>query len=212
LSFLAKGVVGVGKTLLKKKGRHTQISTKTKSNQTAREISNQAEIKRLTMDLAGDLVKKLQSTLEKSDINFTGDLSESIDIEDIGGTISVVINSPYATLVDKGMPAGRAVNYDALKKWVEGKLGITDERELQEATFKIQKKIENKGIQPTFFVKKSIKALISQRGVTKLRNYTRTIPANKTLTRIARKASKINRLTNKVSKVAGSALRSVGVK
>lgn len=214
MSFFAKSVIGVGKSLLKKKGRHTQISTKTTSNQTAREIANQAEIKRLTMDLASDLKKKLKETLKNQDINFTGDLSDSIDIEEVNGTISVVINSGYATLIDKGIPPGRTgiVDYNKLRKWVQGKLGITDEKELNEATYKIKRKIETKGVQPTFFVKKAIKALQAQRGTPRLRKFTKGVPANKTLTRIARKASKINRMTKKVSGLASKALKKVGVK
>lgn len=212
MSFIVVGARFATRLLVSKKGKRTQSLNKAVSNPTAREISNQVEIDRLVTDLATDLVKKLKGTLKSADINFTGDLSNSIDIEKIDNVTSVVINSPYATLVDKGMPPGNNVNYDALKKWVEKKLGITDEIELQQATFKISKKIKNKGIQPTFFVKKAIKALITQRGTPRIRKYRTNQPANKTLTRVAKNISRLNRLTKKVSKVAGSALRSVGVK
>lgn len=202
MSFITKGARSATK-----QSKSSNRTVSTDSNRVARETANKREMDRLITDLQMDLMAKLQNTLSSSDINFTGDLSASIKPVIIDGVKSVVIDSPYATLVDKGMPAGNNVNYDRLKKWVEGKLGITDPDELNAATFKIQKKIETKGIQPTFFVKKAIKALVAQRGVVRIKKRNTNIHANKTLTRVSRNASRTNRMTKKTSSIMSKFMR-----
>lgn len=220
MSFIVAGARMATKraiSVIKKTSKQSKSSNKTvstSSNTVARETANRREIDRLVTDLQMDLIEKLQDTLSSSDINFSGDLSNSIHPQTIDNVKSVVIDSPYATLVDKGIPPNRThiVNYDKLRKWVEGKLGITDPDELNAATFKIQKKIETKGIQPTFFVKKAIKALIAKRGVTRIRKRNTNIRANKTLSRVARNASKVNRMTKKASSIMSKFVKGAGVK
>lgn len=218
MSFIAMGARAATKramSVIRKSAKQSKASNQTvstSSNRVAREIGNTREIGRLITDLQMDLIEKLQGVLANSDINFTGDLSNSIHPETIGGVKSVVIDSPYATLVDKGVPPGSKPNYNKLKKWVEGKLGITDEDELERATIKIQDKIANKGIEPTFFVKKAIKALIAMRGVTRIRKRRTRVSANKTLTKVARKVSRVNRMTKKVARIMTTALKATGVR
>jgi len=215
MSFISMGARAATKraiSVIKKQSKASNQTVSTNSNRIARETANKREIDRLVTDLQMDLIGKLQNTLSSSDINFTGDLSASIKPVTIDGVKSVVIDSPYATLVDKGMPPGNNVNYDKLKKWVEKKLGITDPDELNSATFKIEKKIKDKGIQPTFFVKKAIKALIAQRGVTRIRKRNTNIRANKTLSRVARNVSKVNRMTKKTSSIMSKFLKGAGVR
>ncbi len=166
-------------------------------------LNNERDIFRLGTDLQNDLIDNLKETLQMADINFSGDLSDSIKSYNEGQLKFVMIDSPYASIVDKGLPPGTRVNFDALKNWVTKKLGITGETELMEATFKIQNKILGKGIQPTFFVKKAIKKLTSTAGVSLKRRIgqkRQSSRSNKTV----RTINKYNRKLKKVAKIVNT--------
>lgn len=126
---------------------------------------NLLEIYRLSNDIADELNGNIKKVLVTQDINFTGNLSSSFHKDDVGGFVAVVSKNPYALPVDRGMPKGTVVNFDALLKWVEGKLGITDEAEAREVTFKIRNKIISTGIKPTRFIKKAVSIFINKHGV-----------------------------------------------
>lgn len=118
-------------------------------------ISNELEMSRLRHDVAEAIIKNSQNILESQDINFTEKMSKSIHIVDNNGETQIISNSPYIRFVEWGMPAGQKVNFDALRYWVEEKLGISVE-ESTNVTFKIYRKIKNEGIAPTRFLKKAI--------------------------------------------------------
>jgi len=181
---------------------------------------NISEIHRLDDDISKEIITNIQKILAEDDINFTGNMSKSVKPDILDGIRYVVIDSPYATVIDKGMPAGKNVNFDALKKWVEGKLGVPSE-ESTNVTLKIMNKIKSTGIQPRFFVKKALKMVIGKHGVITIRKQRQkksrlekffskaTKMLNKT-SRIMKKVGKTsNKITNNLNKV-DRRLRSYG--
>jgi len=136
---------------------------------------NQYERFRMQKDIGVELIKNIKKVLRNEDINFTDDLSNSFELvmmtsatEANVGTTSVATSNPYANLVDKGMRAGKWVNYDALYDWVSTKLWARtglDEKYFADVTWKIMRKIKNEGIDPTHFAKKAIKMVIGKHGV-----------------------------------------------
>jgi hypothetical protein len=118
-------------------------------------ISNELEMSRLRHDVAEAVIKNSQEILESQDINFTEKMSKSLRVVDNSGETQIISDSPYIKPVEWGMPAGKSVNFDALRYWVEEKLGISVE-ESTNVTFKIYKKIKNEGIAPTRFFKKAL--------------------------------------------------------
>lgn len=161
-------------------------------------------IDNLVENIQIELMGNLKDMLSVEDINFSGKTSDSIKAEVIDNIRYVTINSPYATIVDKGLTPGTRVNFDALKNWVHVKLGI-NEPELTTATFKIQNKILGKGITPTFFVKKAIKKLIGKIGTPATKRYgqkNRPGTVTKGLSKTSRIIKKINKVTQKMSKVS----------
>ena len=72
------------------------------------------------------VIHNLKKVIAAGDINFTGDMTKSIHKETQSNIQFVIIDSPYAGLVDKGMSPGTWVNFDKLHAWVEGKLKILD--------------------------------------------------------------------------------------
>lgn len=166
---------------------------------------NRAEMERLMDDLKGDVIKKTREQLSVDDINFTHELSKSVTADQIGDKHFVSINSPYARFVEFGTPAGKTVNFDALRIWVEGKLGVPrDESDI--VTMKIMNKIKTKGIKPKRFFKKAIKAVISKRGILKTSNSAtrskRKIIGRreKLLNRAVKLAKKIKRFSRAINK------------
>lgn len=170
--------------------------------------ANQLEIERLSLDIQGKLIREIQKNLLVDDINFTGNLSASFH----GGVSeegfkTVETNNPYAVPVDRGMPPGTIVNFEGLKKWVKGKLGITDETEASDVTFKIRNKILAKGIQPTRFIKKSIKGIIAKHGAIRIVGMKKAKHKKSRMERFLSKAVRttrtINKLLRKIDKTLG---------
>lgn len=167
---------------------------------------NLKELDRLTTNIQKELKQKIQKQLGAQDITFTGDLRKSIEGGMDGIYKTVESDVPYAYFVEFGLPAGKWVNFDALRLWVEGKLGITDEEESRTVTWKIMKKINSKGIDPKRFMKKGIKALIHKRGaiiVRKKSGKKSVSRIGKMLTRIAKTVKTINKYAKKAGKVMG---------
>ena len=125
---------------------------------------NEEEFERMNNDIQEEIIRNIQKQLVDQDINFTGDLSGSFKTGMDGIFHTVESDSPYAGFVENGMPSGRAVNFSALRIWVEGKLGITEGDELDIVTWKIFHKIQSVGISPKKFMKKAIKKFIGEHG------------------------------------------------
>ncbi len=149
----------------KQKSGETTISfSKTESLKQKAHVENLEEIERLTTNLQKELIQKCQKQLGAQDITFTGNLRQHIEAGFQDEFKTVEANTPYAYFVEFGLPAGKWVNYDALLKWVQGKLGISDDSEARAITWKVLKKINAKGIEPKRFMKKGVKSLIARRG------------------------------------------------
>jgi len=168
---------------------------------------NISEIHRLDDDIVDEIIRNMRRVLHDEDINFSGKLSQSIESKTVDGVRHVIVNSPYATVVDKGMAPGTNVNFDALKNWVENKLQVPSDQS-NDVTIRIMNKIRTTGIKPKFYAKKSLKMLIAKHGVVRVRNKKRNQSSfekrlNKAV-KISRKIAKIvrkaNRNINKINK------------
>lgn len=166
---------------------------------------NLKEINRLTDNVQKELIQKIQKQIGKDDITFTGNLRQNIKPDFEGDFKAVVADTNYAFFVEFGLPPGKWVNFDALRIWVEGKLGITDPEESRIVTSKILKKINRDGIAPKRFMKKGIKSLISKRGaiVTRRRSSSKTSNSqlSKTLNKVSKQVRAINKYLRKGNKV-----------
>lgn len=131
---------------------------------------NEYEILRFQKDIGAELIKNIQQILRDEDINFTEDLANSFSLVMIGGQAWVESSNHYAGLVDRGLNPGSDVNFDAIHDWVRIKLGISEEPELTNVTWKIVRKIKAAGIPPKRFGKKAIKMLIAKHGVANIKS------------------------------------------
>ena len=172
--------------------------------------SNLKEINRMTDDIQKELIQKIQKQIGMDDITFTGNLRKNIKGGFWGSFKTVVADTPYAYFVEFGLPPGKWVNFDALKTWVEGKLGISEEGALNAVTWKILKKINSKGIKPKRFMKKGIKALISKRGVISTRGKSSGRKQKSAIGKFFSKVSKLSRTINKYVKKADKFMGKVG--
>lgn len=131
---------------------------------------NQSERERLSKDITTEMKRLIKKQLADDDINFTEDLSNSFELGiDDNGFATVQSPNRYAGLVDAGTPAGTRVNFDALRYWVENKLGVSPD-ESTNVTFKIYQKIISTGIQPKRYMKKAIKIFIGKYGKVSVHN------------------------------------------
>jgi hypothetical protein len=166
--------------------------------------SNLAEIDRLTRDIQNEMVDIIQKTIIEDDIEFTGDLRKSATKGVENGFKTITMDNPYAGFVEWGLLPGTRPNFDALRNWVEHKLGITDEDELNIATIKISNKIFTKGIAPKRFMKKSIRKFISKYGYRQVRTPKTSAGSSGKFLRIV---SKINKNLRKINKYVSKGSR-----
>ena len=125
---------------------------------------NIKERKRLINDVAEGIIENIHQQLEDDDTNFTGDLSDSFVVGLEGDFTTVESNNKYSGFIEFGMPAGENIDKEKLKLWVEGKLGFTDEDELNAVTHKIYQKLIKDGIAPRRYFRKSIRKFIGKYG------------------------------------------------
>lgn len=130
---------------------------------------NEYEILRFQKDVGSEIILNIRKVLRDEDINFSGDLSNSFKLVMINGKAWIETDNKYALLVDRGLNPGTYVNFDAIKDWVKIKLGIGNEPELTEVTWKIVRKIRSTGIKPKRFAKKAIKMVIGEHGLSNVR-------------------------------------------
>ena len=148
---------------------------------------NNNVIDKFVDDISDDIIKTSRRILRTEDINFTGGLSDKISKHKSGEFKYIVYDSPYAELVEDGMPPGGNVDIVKLREWVRKKLGITDERGLGVATGNIYNKIINKGIEPTRFLDKSLDYIIKLWG----KKSRHSAPSRISTKNITRKVNKI---------------------
>lgn len=163
---------------------------------------NENEIRRLNEDIQDELFTRIKQQLVFDDINFTGNLSSSF-VKSINndGFFTIHTNNPYSHFVEFGLPPGNEVNFDALKRWVIEKLGIHDEDDAREITFRIRQKIITKGIAPKRFMKRAIKAFIGKHSPAKLITKRNKIgKLEKILRRVNRNLRKFNRIMRGVER------------
>ena len=187
-----------------------QTLFQTKKDKEDAHQSNLKEINRMTDDIQKELIQKIQKQIGMDDITFTGNLRKNIRGDFWGSFKTVEADTPYAYFVEFGLPPGKWVNFDALRLWVEGKLGITEEEELNAVTWKILRKINNKGIKPKRFMKKGIKALIAKRGVISTRGKSSGRKQKSAIGKFFSKVSKLSKTINKYVKKADKFMGKVG--
>jgi len=187
-----------------------QTIFQTKKDKEEAHQSNLKEINRMTDDIQKELIQKIQKQIGMDDITFTGNLRKNIKGGFWGSFKTVEADTPYAYFVEFGLPPGKWVNFDALRLWVEGKLGISEEEELNSVTWKILRKINNKGIKPKRFMKKGIKALIAKRGVISTRGKSSGRKQKSAIGKFFSKVSKLSKTINKYVKKADKFMGKVG--
>jgi hypothetical protein len=187
-----------------------QTIFQTKKDKEEAHQSNLKEINRMTDDIQKELIQKIQKQIGMDDITFTGNLRKNIKGGFWGSFKTVEADTPYAYFVEFGLPPGKWVNFDALRLWVEGKLGISEEEELNTVTWKILRKINNKGIKPKRFMKKGIKALIAKRGVISTRGKSSGRKQKSAIGKFFSKVSKLSKTINKYVKKADKFMGKVG--
>lgn len=162
------------------------------------EEKNEQVIDQLVDDIGSDIIKTSRRILRTEDINFTGGLSKKILKYKLGEFKYIVYDSPYAELVEDGMPPGGYVDIGKLREWVRKKLGISDERALGVATGNIFNKIKEKGIEPTRFLDKSLDFVIKRWGKKAKSGRIRKTSTIKAVTRaiktVTKSVNKINKL------------------
>ena len=172
---------------------------------------NESEMGKFKDNIRDKVIHNLKKVIAAGDINFTGDMTKSIHKETQSNIQFVIIDSPYAGLVDKGMSPGTWVNFDKLHAWVEGKLKILDNvtnpsgksyytGEATDVTWRILYKIQRDGIKPTFFVKKALKKVIGQFGQANLRRSSGGNKQGKWAKKLTRGLKKAGKILKKVSK------------
>lgn len=77
----------------------------------------------------------------------------------------IVYPVDYAEPVEFGRNPGRMPPPDALVPWVKRKLGITNEAEARRIAFSISKAIEQRGIEPTRFLRNAVDQANTEFGV-----------------------------------------------
>lgn len=161
------------------------------------EEENERVIDTLVDDISDDIIKTSRMILRTEDINFTGGLSDKISKSKTGNVSYIIYDSPYAELVEDGMPPGMYIDIKQLREWVRKKLGITDERALGVATGNIFNKIVNQGIEPTRFLDKSLDLVLKKWGkkatTSRIKRTSTVKSVIKTAKMVEKTASKINK-------------------
>jgi len=126
---------------------------------------NRLEVDRLSRDIGYDIKRNMRNILYDDDINFTWDMSRGMYVEQVDKKTSVIVPAKYAAFVEYGIPPGHKVNLDALRNWVQHKLGITEAGELKDVTSRVWYKIFMQGIAPKYFMRRAILKLIGEKRV-----------------------------------------------
>lgn len=126
--------------------------------------NNRREVERLVDDIQEGIIKNIHEHLADADINFTGDLSYSFKKGQEGDFKTVESDNKYAIFIEFGMPPGEKIDYNALRIWVEGKLGISEGDELTQVTWNIYNQIKSHGIEQRRYFKKAILKFIGKHG------------------------------------------------
>lgn len=78
-------------------------------------------------------------------INDTGEASDSLRIVSRGENTFASVGSDYIEVLDKGRGAGKFAPVQNIQDWVRTKLGITDDKEVKQIAFLVNRKIKNEG-------------------------------------------------------------------
>ncbi len=165
---------------------------------------------RLVHDVQLEMMDNIKKQLRNTDKNFTYTLSESVGTGFDGEYYTVEVKAPYGYFVEYGIPPGSRVNFDALYRWVQYKLGILDPSMARTVTFKVFNKIINEGIKPSHFFKKAIlmfrqkNKLIAQRAkrVRKPKKVSKTKKFKRAMKKTRKILKKTNREVSGMAKVA----------
>lgn len=109
------------------------------------------------MQIAEDIVKKIQDEIAFEGLVYTGELFDSWEITREGDG-SITIGSPlvWAAVTDGGRVPGKMPPVSALFPWVKAKLGITDDKEAMSIAWAIARKLEREGMEPRHYVRKAL--------------------------------------------------------
>ena len=126
--------------------------------------------------LAAIVIKEIRAQLQIAGHTMTGALSNSIEHQIVGSTIEIWLEN-YGIALDQGVPperipftepsgrGGRSLYIEGLQRFVQIKLGVTDQRESLGIAFAIARKQKLKGLPiagPTEFLQKTINATAAE--------------------------------------------------
>lgn len=118
--------------------------------------------------LGADIVNNMRRTLTTKRISASGNLRDSIqaNVEPFKNNASTlqISMAGYGTIVDEGRGrtrqkgiSSRTTGFFAdLKSWVRAKLGITNKQKLEQVTYLVYRKINQRGFAPKPFIESSI--------------------------------------------------------
>lgn len=106
-------------------------------------------LRRIMTKIQGDAIQNAPKGRSK-------DLAKGIKTEFSLLTGKVKAEAPYSNVVDKGRRPGKYAPVDKLQEWVKWKFGISNPKQLKQATFLINRKIKEKGIDGTKFFSNAV--------------------------------------------------------
>ena len=125
------------------------------------------ETKKAFEKFAKLVVIRADAQLQLKKINYTGRLSKSLDYEmgeDRGNLTASFIMEDYGQFVDEGRKPGKGAPPDKILEWVlkkpikirdsKGKFTQATQKQKESIAFLINRKIKEKGIEPTWFFTK----------------------------------------------------------
>lgn len=124
--------------------------------------------------LGADIVNNMRRTLTTKRISASGNLRDSIqaNVEPFRNNVSTleISMAGYGPIVDEGRGKTRQKGISSkttgffadLKSWVQAKLGIRDKQKLEQVTYLVYRKINQRGYAPRPFIESSINQALNK--------------------------------------------------
>lgn len=113
-------------------------------------------------NLADRIFELSQKNLVRDGKNDTGTLLKSGNVLRAPFEKTIVYTAPHAEPVEFGRLPGTKMYSGWLHKWVRRKLKITDEKEINRVAFAIAKAIEQRGFDPSPFLRPAAEQAVSE--------------------------------------------------
>jgi hypothetical protein len=104
-----------------------------------------ALVDNIILDNLKDFNKSIKDEFSRKGINDTGDASDSLKELKTGEQTYASKGNDYIEVLDRGRGPGRFAPVDNIRDWVRSKLGITEEKELKQVAFLVNRKLAREG-------------------------------------------------------------------